>query len=389
MKKKRLILIVCSCLCVVFAGVVMAIAISYTSPQHRHVLGKNKTYHICNDHIYYTRVCQDGCDVAFETKATLTDVFTSVTEEDDIILDEDVSLTEELFIKSFVGTGNDVKDLELNINLDLNNFTLSINVDETENDTMFMFNANRGKINFNISNGKISSQDTSYIFRFKNTTRSGDNIKLNIDNVECLVSGIKATPLFAHDCVNIEVNANNSKFISNTTTSNTGDYGVGVFINSDSQFNFTNCYFEGGDAVYVKDGTVNLTGCKLVNEGLVQHPTQGVETLFSAVGACLTADSHTTSKDITTFIITIKDCEMESRSSYKMIYVIETAYASGVQVGVDDKSIIDVQSCAFNNDPTWHAIPQYELVQYPNGEAPQNYGTQTWICGNIASEVDE
>lgn len=388
MKKKRIILSICACVCIVLSGIVVAIAFSHTTPKHEHVLSESKTYHICDDHIYYTRMCQDGCEVTFETKATLNDVISTVSEDDNIVLDEDVKLTEELVIKSFAGQGNSVQDLELNINLDLNNCTLSSDVADKQNNAMFMFNANRGEIAFNIKNGKITSKDLSYIFKFKNNKFVGDNIKINIEDVECTTVGVQSTPLFAHDCYNMEVNASNCKFISQNTNTYSGDYGVGAFINSDSKFNFDNCYFEGGDAVYVKSGTVNLTGCKLVNVGLVEHPSQSVDT-FSAVGSCLAVDSHATSSGFSKFAITIVGCSMESKSSFKMIYVIETASESGLTLGIDENSIVDVQSCTFNNNPTAQTIPQYDIVKYPNNQAPSNNGTQVWVCGDITATMSE
>ena len=186
----------------------------------------------------------------------------------------------------------------------------------------------------------------------------------------------------------MEFNATDCRFISQTITTNSGDYGVGVFINSTSEFNFDNCYFEGGDAVYVKSGTVNLNGCKLVNSGLASNVAQNVKG-FSAVGACLTADSCATSKGISKFTITIVDCEMESTASFKMIYVIETAEDSGVALGVNNSSLIDVQSCVFNQNPTANTIPQYSIVKYPNNESPKNNGSQIWACGSTSDDIAE
>ena len=389
MKRTRLILRICSCVCLAIVAMVVAVAVSYSEPKHRHTLTDAKTYFVYDDHIEYTRGCTDGCTVKFDTGAKFNDLFLMTTEQDKIVLEDDIVLNSEIYLKSYI-TLEDT--LEFNINLDLNNHTISTDIADSENDSMFMFNANRGNVNLNVSNGKLLSETTSYIFRFKNTKRSGQNIKINLDNVECEVSGIEATPLFAHDCVNIEFNANNSKFISNTVSSNNGDYGVGAFINSDSEFNFDNCYFEGGDAVYVKDGVVNLKGCKLVNSGLAHHSAQGVETLFSAVGACLTVDSHSDGSSYTKFIVTIDGCEMESQSSVKMIYALQTANDAGVEVGLDPNSIVNVLSCKFNNDPNYEGVPSFEdskdIIKYPNNEAPQNYGTETWICGNWSESIN-
>ena len=157
MKKKRLILIICSCICVLLASAVVTIAFTYSPPKHKHVFAEDKTYHICNNGIYYTKTCKDGCIVSFETKATFTDVLSSVTEIDNIVLDENVILTEDVIVKSFAGSGDDVQDIELNINLDLNGFTLSTNVENSQNNSLFMFNANRGSVEFNVKNGRIEN----------------------------------------------------------------------------------------------------------------------------------------------------------------------------------------------------------------------------------------
>lgn len=384
MKRKKIILIVCSCICLILSGVVMAIVFSYDPPKHQHVLGEDKTYHILNNSVYYTRECADGCKVRFDTKMSFADTLATVAENDKIVLEGDIKLTKEMYIKTFAGTGDNVQELEMNINLDLNNYTISTNVDSSnkEYDSVFMINANRGKVNFNIKNGKIFTEDLSYIFRLKNNQYYNDNIILNIENVECETKGVKTTPIFGSEFYNVEINANNSKFISTTTGTQNSEYGVGAFINSNSEFNFTNCYFEGGDAVYVKSGNVNLTNCKLVNSGLVNSECQNTDT-FSAVGACLTANCYATSSGVSQFAVTIINCRMESKSSYKMIYVIETAAESGLALGVNSNSIIDVQSCMFNNNPTAQTIPQYDLVKYPNNEAPSNNGTQVWICGDV------
>ena len=363
--------------------IVVGIGLFYNGPLHKHSLKGGKTYHICQDRIYYTQQCKNGCTVELETKASLNDVLASANGCDNIVLDEDVVLTEEVALNTFINSETDPQAeprlLNLNINLNLNGFTLSADIDESEYNSMFRFNANRGTLNLNVFNGTLSSQSVAYIFRFKNNAESGENIKLTLNNVDCEVSGIKATPLFMAECQNIRVDANNSRFVSRRTGSQNGDYGVGAFINSDSVFNFEDCYFEGGDALYVKSGKVNLVGCTLANVGLAEHTAQGVAT-FSAVGACLTADSYTTAEGRSVFDITITDCEMLRGNSAKMIYVIETASGSGLELGVDEDSVINVLSCTFDEDPMIDSIPKYDNVKYPNG-TPENNGAGQWVCG--------
>ncbi len=376
-------------MCVVLSGVVLAIAFSPAKPAHKHTLSDNKTYHICNDRIYYTKVCTDGCIIPFETDATLLDVLTGVAPDEKIVLDEDVTLTEQVELKSFTTDG---QGLTYDINFDLNNHTLSSDIENpTDNNSLFMLNSNQGKIKFNIYNGKINVNDLKYIFRFKNTKINTKSLQLDINDVECVANNRQATPIFAHsECYGITINADNSRFIAQNSTSINEDYGVGVFLNSDSEFNFNNCYFEGGDAVYVKNGTVNLTGCELVNSGLVSDtpivtPQNGFA--FWAVGACLTADSYTTSKGTTQFNVTIENCEMRGEASYKMIYAIKTAEDNTLTPTINSNSIVDIKSCVFSNDPTSdkNLSLNDQIVQYPNGQAPINNGNQSWVCGVMAS----
>lgn len=374
MKKNKLKLIIGIVVCVVLAGVVTSIAL--LTPNHKHNLGSAKTYHIANDGIYYTRLCKDGCVKRFETKASFEDVLTTVSSQDNIILDEDIVLENEIKLKSFVAEGQGIKGVTLNINLDLNNYGLITNVEQTENNSMFMLNASYGKINFNVKNGKLYSQDLTYLFRFANNTQLQDSIVLSFNNVECKVVGDEATPIFAHnESSSIKVNAINSKFIAEKSTAENADYGVGVFINSKSEFNFNNCYFEGGDAVYVKQGTVNLTDCTLVNVGLAKRVERVSEELFYAMGTCLATESNMQ----TQFDIVIENCNMIGNSSSTMIYVAQTSI-DGSTPQINTESKIDIVSCTFTENPK-ATIPDYGIIVYADGQEPQNQGEQLWVVG--------
>ena len=376
MKNKKLTLVISAIVCMVLAVAVMIVA--FTAPDHKHNLGEAKTYHLTNKGIYYTRDCDDGCSVKFETEMLLADVFTTSTEIDTIMLDENVVLKEEVVVKSFITKDELPFSLNLNINLDLNEHTLTTDIDDVENNSVFMLNANYGKINFNIKNGKIETEDLSYVFRFSTPSDAQDTICLNTNNVEYKVTGHKATPIYAHnECAGITVNANNSKFIARKGGKLADDYGVGVFINSESEFNFTDCYFEGADAIHVKHGTVNLTGCELVNIELAQRSEQATDPSFTAIGSCLAAETYTTSTGMTKFTITITDCSMVGNYSSIMIYVAQTG-EMGQPISINPASSINVISCTFNNNPT--AIVDYEIVHYPNNQAPQNQGNQTWVA---------
>lgn len=378
MKKKKLILSVCVGLCVVLSALVLAIAFCYKEPKHEHVLGENKTYHICNDYIYYTKKCQDGCDVAFETSASLTEIMTNISRDDNIVLDEDVTIKEEIFVQSFYGDGVNPVALDININFDLNGYTISTDIQQSANSSLFMFNVNRGNVNFNIKNGIIKSSDLLYIFRFKNNFLNDKSINVNIDNIYASVKGVRTTPLFIDGCVGVELNCTNSKFISKNSTTSNNNFGVGAFINSDSTLNFTNCYFEGGDGVYIKRGVANFKKCEFVNEGLVTYTPQDTPT-FSAIGASFVADSYATEDGYTKIQATIIDCSMISKASSKTIYVIETRKTTALTSGYNTESKIDVQSCKFDGNPITN-----QIIQYPNSQPPQLIlGTQIWACGDI------
>ena len=156
------------------------------------------------------------------------------------------------------------------------------------------------------------------------------------------------------------------------------DYGVGVFVNSESEFNFNNCYFEGADAVYVKHGTVNLTGCTLSNVELAYRGEQANETAFSAIGTCLATESYTTSEGMTKFTITITDCSMIRVNSSHMMYVAQTG-ETGQILSINPESSINVISCRFQDNPL--VMGNYDIVHYPNDEPPVNQGENLWVVG--------
>lgn len=376
MKKNKLKLVIGIASCLVLASIVVAIVL--LQPKHKHTLGEVKTYHITNDGVYYTRSCNDGYTERFETDASFDEVLAISNEEVNIVLDENITLNHELTLKSIALENGNPKGINLNINLDLNNYTLQTAVDTVENNSIFMLNANYGTINLNIKNGKIYSQDLLYIFRFVNSDNLDENIKLKLNDVECKVIGSKATPLFAHnESSGIIVNATNSKFISKKSTEEASDYGVGAFVNSESEFNFNNCYFEGGDAVYVKQGIVNLIECELVNAGLDKRFEQ-VNEKFTAIGTCLATETYTTADGATQFEITITDCKMIGNNSNIMVYVAQTAEEE-LTPGINNESSITINSCSFNNDPV-AMIPDYGIIYYQNNTLPINDGAE-WVVG--------
>lgn len=384
MKKSKLILIICACMCVVLSGIVLAIAF-WQPPAHKHKLLNAKTYHIYNDRVYYTRQCKDvdGYIETVNMNATFVDVLSSIQPEDKIILEENIVVNKEITLNSFRTDTPSPEGINLVVNLDLNDKTISTNgVFTKTNNSLFMLNATYGQLEFNVKNGSISSQELLYIFKF--TAREG-NIKLNIDDVEFSVEGIKATPLYVHDVSSVTVNANDSKFIARNTTSVASESSVGVFINSDGTFNFDNCYFQGGDAVHVRRGTVNLTDCVLNTKGLLMQTEQTIVSGdgFMAMGASLVADSRTDANGTSVFKITVTGCTMTTENSNRMIYVLKTA-TQGSTAQIEAESIVDVVSCIFTRDPA-NGGANYNIVEYPNDEMPVSNGNNQWVCGNIES----
>lgn len=386
MRKSRLILIICACMCVVLSGIVLAIAF-WQTPLHKHKFGEARTYHVYNDHVYYTRQCKkDGHEEKVNMGGvTFVDVVNLVKSSDKIILEENVVINNEITLKSYQTNGTTPQGINLDVNIDLNDKLLSTGYVLTkQTNSLFMFDSTYGSINFNIKNGSIYSQELSYIFNFK--TREG-NVELNINNVECSVLGVKATPIYAHN-TNVKVNATDSKFVSKTTTNNRDDYGVGVFINSDNIFNFDNCYFEGGDAVYVRQGTVNLTGCILQNKGLMSNPLRDhvrSSDDFMAIGSCLATESYTTNTSTSKFIVNIVGCKMyaiTNGSSTMVIYVFRTA-TTGNNCAVNPNSAINIQSCIFDANPA-KGDENFGVIKFPNGVAPEVNQNEQWICGNMS-----
>ncbi len=373
MKKKKVVMATLGIVCLIAAVIVLVIAL--TMPEHTHKLSEEKTYHITNKGVHYTRVCTDGCKVKFETQLSVADALVSGAE---IVVDEDVVLTKEIDIKGFTIKDELPEPLELNINLNLNKHTISTDIENVVTNALFTFNANYGKINFNIKNGKIETNDIAYIFSFITTPDAEDVINLNIDKVECSMVGHKATPIYAHQCDGVTINATNSKFKAYKSSQEGADYGVGTFINANGEFNFTDCYFEGADALYVKHGTVNLTRCTLSNVELAYRGEQATEVAFCAIGTCLATESYTTSEGMTKFTITITDCSMIRVNSCHMIYVAQTGEV-GQTLSINPQSSINVISCTFSDNPT--AIVNYDIVHYPNNEPPVNQGNNMWEVG--------
>lgn len=382
MKKNKLIMLGVIAFCSVLIAVVMAIAFNQpedTTKPHIHSLGEARTYHITNNGVYYTLACKhDDYSERFETSILLDDVLVIADANDKIVLDEDIVLDHIIAVNSFVNVDGFPEGREVNINLDLNNYSLttSLTGEQTQSiSSVFVLNASYGTINFNVSNGKIYTDELLYIFNFINNKMSGQSISVKIDNVECKVSGNNVTPLYAHkNSTNIKLTATDSEFIAEKPSTATTNTGVGAFINSDSEFNFNNCNFVGGDAINVKRGTVNLNNCELISKEHVwiANSESAIDS-FNTMGACLLADSYheSATAGYTKFIVNIRGCSMTSLNSSKMICVIETA-TSGLEKGVNGESQINVESCTFNKKPS----TEFSIVNYNTTPVNEN---NEWI----------
>ena len=389
MKKSRLVLIVCACMCVVLSGIVMAIAF-WQPPVHKHSLSDARVYHVYSDHVYYTRQCKkDGHEQRFNMNynVSFVDVLSSLGSNDKILLEENVVVNSEITLKSYKSEGFIIpQGIELNINIDLNGKTLSVgHVLTKQNNALFMFDSAKGVTNFNIRNGAIRSSELSYIFKFRTTDEGA--INLNLNNVECETIGAKSTPIYLNGS-NVKLNAIDSGFTSTTTSVNRGDFGVGVFINTNNTATFNNCYFEGGDAVYVRSGKVYLTDCVLQNNGLMAGTVQGVrdDDSFDAIGSCLAAESYTSNTATSKFEIVINGCQMLTTSngignSNRAIYVLKTAL-SGNSTAINSGSYIDIQSCVFDQNPA--EGDDYGVVIYPNNIIPEVNQNGLWVCGDLS-----
>jgi len=374
-KKKALIVSIGICMALIFAVMIIV----FTRPEHKHNLGQAKVYHVSNSEVYYTRRCKCGDDIRFDTKIPFEDVMLLANAEDKIVLDEDIVLNNEVIISSVITRDGLPIALDLNINFDLNNHTISTNIQQSTKDAVFMLNSTYGTIKFNISNGKIETQDLSTIFRVSTQSQDENAIQLNINNVESKVDGSGVTALYAYNNSGaVTVNANNSKFIASNSQDGEINNGVGVFINCDSRFNFTNCYFEGGDAVYVKEGYVNLIECDLVNSGLEQRTVQSNKESFSAIGSCLATETYTTNEGQTKFTINIDTCSMIANDSSLMIFVAQTG-DNGINTSINPDSSINVVSCVFSHNPI--AEVDYDIVNYPGGQPPVKQSDNTWVVG--------
>lgn len=332
----------------VVAGVVNGL----NAPKHK--LEDAKIYHIGQDRCYYTQSC-DHCEGALvEVDMDFVQILHAATISDQIILDENIELSN--IVLDGYNTYNNKIVKQLNINLDLNQHSITSNLsDASTAKSLIDLQAYNCSINLNIKNGQLRANNLLYVFDFKNLISK--NIVLNLDDVKCETVGEKSTPMFAHNTSSgMKINARNCEFVAEKSglveTKN-----VGAFINSDSEFNFNNCYFSGGDGVYVKQGSVDLVGCCLENKNLGSQGTRVVAAeTFLPVGRCLVAESYTYVKDLNTlttqFNLVIDRCEFIATTSNMAILIDESGETGAFNSG----SSIEIKSARFNSSDVTESL---------------------------------
>ena len=336
--------------------------------RHKHQLSEARVYHIYNDRVYYTRQCvKDKHIQSFETDKTFADVVESLSNDDQIVMEEDFEVPG---IFEIATTPNQSEGLEDNviININLNNKKIC---------SMFELNIDGGNVKFNISNGVV---DSTCINAIKVSGQNG-NVELNITNVECYSVGDKNASLYIEGSNQVLVNANNSKFISKNTSSSYHNYGVGVFINNEGEFLFNNCTLEGGDGLHVRQGNISLTDCSLINTGLIAQDYQSLCSGFYAVGASLVAHCYTENAQTTAFKITVDNCVMITNNSNRVIYVYKVA-SLGDEAVMNSNSYIEIISCKFDENP--NAFYNQDKVIYRNGTNLVNNDEGYWISGDFS-----
>ena len=356
-----------ACVSVAFVMITVALSVLIFQLRHKHELADAKVYHIYNDHITYTRQCiKDKHTQSFTTDKTFAEVIANLSCGDRIVVEEDISKAEVFRIAPVVSQ-DEKSGSDIEINIDLNNKKIH---------SMFELNATYGSIKFSICNGTI---DSNFVNAIKVAGQT-DKVEVNISNVECYSAGSKNAPLYVENAYDVEVNAYNSKFVSKNNSAEYSMYGVGAFINNKGNFKFDNCTLEGGDGLHVRQGTVSLKGCDLVNTGLITQAYQSAYSGFSAVGASVAAHCYTSAAGTTKFEVTIENCAMITNNSNRVIYVYKTAQ-SGYEANENINSFIEIVSCKFDENPD--GFGNLDIVEYANGGNPVNNGQGYWVYGNV------
>ena len=338
--KNKIIIVIVALSVMMFGCVVIGVANSLNTPKH---VEAGKIFHVSQEKCYYVQNCAHCNTVQHDTDMDFIQILQNVEKCDKIILDEDIYVANIILDDNFV---SETKN-QIDINLDLNNYSITSNANKDEGISLFDIQANNYSVNLNIENGSLYANKLLYVFNFTNSNNK--TIHLNLNNVTSKTIGNNTTPLFAHNTSeNIVVNATNCEFIAEKSAS-VETKNTGAFINSESEFNFNNCTFEGGDGVYVKQGKINFVGCTLINNNLgKQGDTLVKSDTFISAGRCLVADSYNYTQDeqilTTKFNITIDKCIFIAKTSN--VAVIIDANNEGK---FNENSIINIKSAKFTS----------------------------------------
>lgn len=352
MKNKKWILILSAVVCFVLAGIAIAVGVNNV---HTHSVAEAREYHIGGDRVYYTQYCKCGeYDETTNIDLTEDEVFTSLTSQDKIVLDGNVCLNKAVKLTGFNQNLSEPEPLNTVVNIDLRGYSLTTSQDDSEEEvSLFDLNARYGKISLNIQNGKLNAGTLKYVFKFATSQGSVEAVKLQLSNVECYAEGDGSATIYAsQDLINGKIVANNCKFL---TTNSIGYNCFGVVIDSESEFEFNNCYFEGGDSVYIRRGNVVLNNCDLINKTLYERTGNidgnvSLSNKISATGNCLTLDTNIDEEGACSkYNVKLNNCYFDANEGNGKVLIISCSTANNEDIRVDknDDSVIEMEGCVF------------------------------------------
>lgn len=361
MKSKKWILVLSAVACFVLAGVLIAIGVKNGSNEHTHAVVDAKEYHIGGESVYYTQSCKCGeYDERTDTDLTINEVFASVAEQDIIVLDDDVILEDSIALNGFAGnllTGMTSRNLVVNLDLRGHNFESSATPEMASGNALFLLNAGGGEVRFNVKNGKLDAGQLKYVAKLThNENNQVAKLTVNLNNVECCVNSSLSATIFADENLNGGViTATGCKFVANSPNqSENGNADCfGVLINSNSQFIFNNCYFEGGDAVYVRRGQVSFNECKLLSNSNGKTGEALSGDVITSMGSCLVLDCNaSTTGEKTTYNVKLVDCYLDAlgKPNKKSMFVGCSAETGAQYTNTSEDCVIEIKNCKFSTD---------------------------------------
>lgn len=348
MKGKKWVLIISAIACFVLAGVIIAIGVNNGEDTHIHGVTEAREYHIGGQEIYYTQACKCG-DYTESKNINLSvgEVFASVTAQDSIILDDNVEISNNISLLGYEAGSAGQIPKNTTINLDLNGHTFTSSADNLDVTGMALFSINSsfGTIKLNIKNGELLGGKLKYIFNCKGDGSGA--LELTLSGVDCTVDDTNSTTLRADESLkNSTITAQNCTFTAFDTI-NSAPSSWGVLINSDSDFTFNNCQFEGTDAVYVRRGDVTLNGCKLISSTDAMHDSLSNE--FASMGTCLVLDCNTSSDGQSVYNVKLNDCCFDAKIvDGKQCVIKGNSCEDGLDAQENDECVLEINNCKFS-----------------------------------------